>query len=105
MSISVFQFIPPLLSPLVAIHFILYIGVSTSVLQIRSFIPFFWASQVVLKSLPANAGAKMQVQSLGWEDPLEEGMATHSSILSWRIPWIEEPGGLQFIGMQRVRHE
>ena len=39
------------------------------------------------------------VQSLGWEDPLEEGMATHSSILTWRIPWTEEPGGLQSIGL------
>ena len=38
------------------------------------------------------------VQALGWEDPLEEGMATHSSILTWRIPWTEEPGGLQFMG-------
>ena len=45
-----------------------------------------------------------QVQFLGQEDPLEEGMATHSSILAWRIPWTEEPGGLQFIGSQRVVH-
>ena len=44
------------------------------------------------------------VQSLGWEDPLEEGMATHSSILAWRIPWTEEPGGLQSTGLQRVGH-
>jgi len=43
------------------------------------------------------------VRSLGWEEPLE-GMATHSSILSWRIPWTEEPGGLQSIGAHRVRH-
>ena len=42
--------------------------------------------------------------SLGLEDPLEEGMATHSSILAWRIPWAEEPGGLQSMGLQRVRH-
>jgi len=41
---------------------------------------------------------EMQVCSLGWEDPLEKGMATHSSILAWRIPWTEEPRGLQFIG-------
>ena len=47
----------------------------------------------------------MQVQSLGWEDPLEKGMATHSSILAWRITWIEEPGGLQFMGLQRVGHD
>ena len=43
-----------------------------------------------------------EVQSLGWEDPLEEGMAAHSSILAWRIPWTEEPGGLQFLGLQRI---
>ena len=45
-----------------------------------------------------------QVCSLGWEDPLEKGMATHSSILAWRIPWTEEPCGLQSMGLQRVRH-
>jgi len=44
------------------------------------------------------------VCSLGWEDPLEEGMATHSSILAWRTPWTEEPGGLQSMGSQRIRH-
>ena len=44
----------------------------------------------------------MGVQSLGWEDPLEEDTATHSSVLAWRIPWTEEPGGLQSIGSQRV---
>jgi len=42
---------------------------------------------------------------LGWKDPLEEGMATHSSILGWRIPWTEEPGGLQSMGSQRVGHD
>ena len=45
------------------------------------------------------------VRPLGWEDPLEEGMATHSSILAWRIPWTEEPGGLQSMGSQRVVHD
>ena len=45
------------------------------------------------------------VQSLGWEDPLEKGMATHSSILAWRTPWTEKPGGLQFMGLQRVGHD
>ena len=44
------------------------------------------------------------IGSLGQEDPLEKGMATHSSILAWRIPWTEEPGGLQSMGPQRVRH-
>ena len=47
----------------------------------------------------------MQIPSLGQEDPLEEGMATHSSILAWRIPWTEEPGGLQNMWSQRVKHD
>ena len=46
-----------------------------------------------------------QVRSLGWEDSLEKGMATHSSILAWRIPWTEEPGGLQSMGLQRLGHD
>ena len=46
-----------------------------------------------------------RVQSLGWEDPLEEEMATHSIILAWGIPWTEEPGKLQSMGLQRVRHD
>ena len=59
-----------------------------------------------VKSLPATQELQeTRVQSLGGEDPLEEGMATHSSILAWRIPWTEEPGGLQSIGLQRVRHD
>ena len=45
------------------------------------------------------------VQSLGWEDPLEKEMATHSSTLAWRIPWMEEPGRLQSMGLQRVGHD
>ena len=45
-----------------------------------------------------------QVRSMNWEDPVEKGMATHSSILAWRIPWTEEPGGLQSMGSQRVGH-
>ena len=45
------------------------------------------------------------VQSLGWEDPLEEDMAAHSSILAWRIPWLEDPGGVQSMGSRRVRHD
>ena len=55
-----------------------------------------------LKYLPAMC--ETWVQSLGWEDPLEKEMATHSSILAWRIPWTEEPGGLQSTGSQRVGH-
>ena len=45
------------------------------------------------------------VQSLGWEDPMEEETATHSSTLAWRIPWTEEPGGLGSLGSQRVRRD
>ena len=56
-----------------------------------------------LKNPLANAGDL--VQSLCWEDPLEKEMATHSSILAWEIPWTEEPGGLQSMGLQRVRHD
>ena len=56
-----------------------------------------------VKNLPAMW--ETWVPSLGWEDPLEEGTATHSSILSWRIPWTEVPGGLQSMGPQRVRHD
>ena len=57
----------------------------------------------MLKSLPANAGDVRNTGLVpGGEDALEEGMATHSSTLAWRIPWTEEPGGLQFKGLQRV---
>ena len=55
------------------------------------------------KRLPAVW--ETQVQSLGWEDPLEKEMTTHSSILAWRIPWREEPGRLQSTGLQRVGHD
>jgi len=66
---------------------------------------YSWASLVAqtVKNLPAMW--ETWVQSLGWEDPLEEGMAICSNILAWRIPWTEEPGGLQSIGSQRVRHD
>ena len=58
-----------------------------------------------VKNLPAmQETQKMRVQSLGQEDPLEEGMASHSSILVWRFPWTEVPGGLQSLGSQRVRY-
>ena len=57
----------------------------------------------MVNSLPAIQEA--QVESLGWEDPLEKEMATHSSILAWRIPWAEEPGELQSMELQRVGHD
>ena len=60
----------------------------------------------MVKNLPAMQETyETWVQSLVWEDPLEEAMATHSSILAWRIPWTEEPGGLYSIASQRVRHD
>ena len=57
----------------------------------------------VVSNLPAMQ--ETQVQSLNQEDPLEKEIATHSSILAWRIPWTEGPGRLQFMGSQRVRHD
>ena len=56
-----------------------------------------------VKSLPAMK--EIRVRSLGWEDLLEKGVAAHSSVLAWRIPWTEKPGGLQSLGQQRVLHD
>ena len=61
----------------------------------------FFAQMV--KTLPAMQ--ETQVQSLGWKDPLKKGMATYSSILAWKIPRTEEPGELESMGLQRVRHD
>ena len=58
----------------------------------------------MVENLPANTGDKRHGFH-PWEDPLQEEMATHSSILVWRIPWIEGPGGLQSMGSQRVGHD
>ena len=55
----------------------------------------------MVKNLSANAG---DVRNARLEGPLEEALATHSSVLAWRIPWTEEPGGLQSMGLQRVKH-
>ena len=61
---------------------------------------------LVVKNLPANAGDIRDTgQSPGWEDPLEEYMETHSHILDWKIPWTEEPGRLQSMGLQIVEHD
>ena len=60
----------------------------------------------MVKNLPAMyKPQEIQFLSLGWEDPLEEGMASHFSILSWRIPWVEKPGRLPSTGSQRVGHD
>ena len=57
----------------------------------------------MVKNLPVMQ--ETRVRSLSWEDPLEKEMATHSNILAWRIPWAEEPGGLQSVGSQRAGHD
>ena len=63
-----------------------------------------WIKIYQLRLKKKKKKRETQVWSLGWENPLEEGMATYSRILAWRIPWTEEPGGLQCIGSRRVRH-
>ena len=60
----------------------------------------FWASLVAQTVKNPPAMQETRVQYLGWEDPLEKGMATHSSILAWKIPWTEEPGRAQAMGLQ-----
>ena len=76
-----------------------------NILDINAALHLLGASLVAqrIKSLPAMQDTR--VRSLGWEDPLEKEMATHSSILVWRIPWTEEPGGIQSTGLQRVGHD
>ena len=66
---------------------------------------YFGASLVVQTVKNPPVMQEIWVRSLSWEDPLEKGMATHFSILAWRIPWTEEPGWLQSMGSQRVRHD
>ena len=66
---------------------------------------YSWASLVAQMVKNLVAMWETLVQSLGWEDALEEGMATHSSILAWRIPWTEQPSGQQSMGSQRVSHD
>ena len=77
---------------------------STSVFY-RAFYACPWASLVAQMVKRLYAMLETRVQSLGWEDPLEKEMATHSSTLAWKIPWTEEPGRLQSVGSQRVRHD
>ena len=86
-----------------------YMTVSSLVVRpmgsLRTGTTFCGASQVAqwVKNLPAMQ--EIWARFLGQEDPLEEGKATHSSILAWRVPWTEEPGGLQSMGWQRVGHD
>ena len=78
-------------------------GVEAPFFQLVCGVP--WVALVVRDGLLMREALETWVPSLGQEDPLEEGTATHSSILAWRIPWTEEPGGLQSMGSQRVRHD
>ena len=87
-------------------HVVWFVSTSLEIKKpFRILYPEIWASLVaqMVKNLPAMQ--ETWVQSLGQEDPLERGMVTHSSILAWRIPWTEEPGGLQSMGLQRVGHD
>ena len=61
-----------------------------------------WASSVAQMRRNLRAMQETWIQPLGWEDPLEKGMATHSNVLDWRIPWTEEPGKLQFMGCKEL---
>ena len=83
----------------------LYTHHQGKILKIDSVCGCHWAPLMIqmVKNLPATQ--ETQVRSLGREDPLEKGMATHFHILAWRIPWTEQPGGLQSMGLQRVRHD
>ena len=94
--------VPSLIFSMVFLVSILFI--STLIFVISFLLTLGWAFLVaqMIKNLPTMQ--ETQVGFLGWEDLLEKGMATHSSILAWRIPWTEETGGLQSIGLQRVRH-
>ena len=81
-------------------------------MEIQSFSRSYLLSTYYILGRPGGSGVKsplprqkMQVQSLGREDPLEKEMAAHSRILAWEIPWTEEPGGLQSMGSQRVGHD
>ena len=88
-----------------------YFKIMCYILYIKRNVLYFYVctnfpSGSAVKNLPARqVMQETQVWSLGGEDLLEKGMATHSSVLAWRIPWTEEPGGLQFMGPQRVGHD
>ena len=80
-------------------------SISITLTDLIYYLHYFWASLIdhSVKNLPAVQ--ETWIPSLGWEDPLEKEMATHSGILAWKIPRTEEPGGLQSMGSQRVRHD
>ena len=72
---------------------------------IEPFLLAFLLASLVARSVRSLPAVETRVRSLGGEDPLEKEMATHSSILAWKISWTEEPGGLQSMGSQRVGHD
>ena len=80
----------------------LYVNIQANFLALETikFAGLHFATLRTKESASSTGAAETQVPSLGWEDPLEEGIATHSSIPTWRIPWAEEPGGLQSTGLQ-----
>ena len=75
-----------------------------AILQSCCLLQGFPGGSVVKNGLPMQETQEIQVQSLGWEDPLGKGMTTHSNILAWKMPWTKDPGGLQSMGLQRVWH-
>jgi len=94
------------LIPFFSFHIFVYLDASDTLCNM--FIALYmhiWASLVALMVKNLSAMQETQVRFLGHEGPPEKGMATHSSILAWKIPWTKEPGGLQFIGLQRDRQD
>ena len=102
-------FSSPNYSFLLALYKHMFSELTTSVHWFSSFFPLVYSGKWVVqqvKDLPAiQETQETGFWSLGREDPLQEGMATHTNILAWRIPWIEETGRLQFIVSQRARHD
>ena len=72
--------------------------------HILTLLTILFFKELNLSYKPGQGTQETQSRSLSWEDPLEEEMATHRSVLAWKFPWAEEPGGLQSVGLQRVRH-
>ena len=96
-------FIVQNLGPVISLSLSVYL--CSSHWTFNHFLIYLFPADSVVKNLPANARVQETwVWYLGREDPLEEYTETHSSILAWRIPWTEEPGGIQSIRLQRVRH-
>ena len=83
----------------------IFAGLIYRTLTAGKFLLWGFSGGSAVKNPPANADAETWVQSLGQEDPLEKEMATHSSTLAWKIPWMEEPGRLQSMGSPRVGHD